>query len=246
MSIPEPPKPVQASTASASTTDLNTASTQDWSVTGQQTVSGQMDNLLKSDSPYMKQARTSGLQQATSRGLLNSSMAAGAAQGAAIGRALPIATQDAATFANSAQFNAQSQTEINKFNADAANRVGMFNTEAKNNANQFNASAANNAANLNYQGDMQLHTDHVRHLNDLEKLGLQITANERQLPLQFAGNLSATLTNGINAIMADGSLNAAAKQTAIKNLTDYGNSQLAWARDFYNINIPNMNLPEMA
>ena len=43
----------------------------------------------------MQRAATSGMQFANQRGLLNSSMAAGAAQGAMIDRAMPIAQQDA-------------------------------------------------------------------------------------------------------------------------------------------------------
>ena len=69
-----------------------------YTIDKKQTVAGQMDNLLKSDSPYMQQAATAGKQMAGSRGLLNSSMAAGAAQGASIERALPIAQADANTY----------------------------------------------------------------------------------------------------------------------------------------------------
>jgi len=58
-------------------------------------VQGRLDRLLKSTSPYMQTAKQQGLQTANRRGLLNSSIAAGAAQGAAIDRALPIAQQDA-------------------------------------------------------------------------------------------------------------------------------------------------------
>ena len=69
-----------------------------YTIDKKQTVAGQMDDLLKSNSPYMQQAATAGKQMAGSRGLLNSSMAAGAAQGASIERALPIAQSDANTY----------------------------------------------------------------------------------------------------------------------------------------------------
>lgn len=58
-------------------------------------VSGRMERLLASDSPYLERARTRGLQFANRRGLANSSIAAGATEGAAIEAALPIATADA-------------------------------------------------------------------------------------------------------------------------------------------------------
>lgn len=62
-------------------------------------VSTQMDTLMDKNSSYLQQAGKAGERTAQARGLLNSSMAAGAAQGAAMDRALPIAQQDAQTFA---------------------------------------------------------------------------------------------------------------------------------------------------
>jgi hypothetical protein len=61
-----------------------------------QNVAKEMTGLLARDSPLMVQARTQGMQTAASRGLLSSSMAAGAASGAMIDRAMPIAAQNAA------------------------------------------------------------------------------------------------------------------------------------------------------
>lgn len=52
-------------------------------------------DLTGSDSPLMQAAKTEGLKIANSRGLLNSSLAAGATQRAMLDAALPIASQDA-------------------------------------------------------------------------------------------------------------------------------------------------------
>lgn len=57
-------------------------------------VEARLARILDPDSAIMQRAATSGLQIANSRGLLNSSMAVDAAQGAMIDRALPIASQD--------------------------------------------------------------------------------------------------------------------------------------------------------
>ena len=54
-----------------------------------------MHDLLDSASPYLERARTRGLQHANRRGLLSSSIAAGASEASAIDAALPIATADA-------------------------------------------------------------------------------------------------------------------------------------------------------
>ena len=59
-------------------------------------VQDQLARFLASNSPVMQQARTGAMQYANSRGLLNSSIAAGAGEDAVIRSAVPIASQDAA------------------------------------------------------------------------------------------------------------------------------------------------------
>lgn len=81
------------------------------SVNENELVSGQLQGLLQSNSPYLDLARAQGTQQAASRGLLNSSMAAGSAENAAIQAALPIA-----------QGNAQEYAQVGAANAQAANQ----------------------------------------------------------------------------------------------------------------------------
>ena len=61
-----------------------------------ETVSENLTGLLAAESPYMQVAKLGGLQTAHKRGLLNSSIAAGAAQKAAIEAGYPIAAADAA------------------------------------------------------------------------------------------------------------------------------------------------------
>ncbi|MCB1511066.1 MAG: hypothetical protein KDJ36_09185 [Hyphomicrobiaceae bacterium] len=56
--------------------------------------------ITKADSPLMQAAKTEGLKIANRRGLLNSSIAAGATQRSMLDAALPIASQDATTAAN--------------------------------------------------------------------------------------------------------------------------------------------------
>ncbi len=63
--------------------------------TPEQTVAGQMEGLLASGSPYIEARRKSGERVAHKRGLLDSSLAAEAAEKAGIEAALPIASQQA-------------------------------------------------------------------------------------------------------------------------------------------------------
>jgi hypothetical protein len=81
-------------------------------VQGGETVEGRMTGLIDQNSRYMQQARDNAAQQANRRGLINSSIAAGAGEEAAIKSALPIAQQDAQTFYDQAKTN---QSAINQF-----------------------------------------------------------------------------------------------------------------------------------
>lgn len=93
-----------------------------WTVDPNQLVSNQITGLLSSNNPYITGARAQGTQQAAGRGFLNGTMAAGAAENAAVQGALPIASQDAGTFAHAAQSNAEgaSQREIGQRNNSAS------------------------------------------------------------------------------------------------------------------------------
>lgn len=61
-------------------------------------VTGVQNKLLASDSPYMQAARQSGLEYASKRGLLNSSIAGGASQRAAIEASNPIVNNVLSTY----------------------------------------------------------------------------------------------------------------------------------------------------
>ena len=81
------------------------------SVESNQTVQGQLDNILDKDSDLMKRAYQTGLQEANSRGLLNTNLAGQTAQLAVLDKALPIAEFDASAYLNQS-----------KRNQDASNR----------------------------------------------------------------------------------------------------------------------------
>ena len=69
--------------------------------TESETVQGRLTGLLESGSPYVTAAEEGAKRYAQSRGMLNTTMAGTGGRKAAIESALPIASQDAATFAES-------------------------------------------------------------------------------------------------------------------------------------------------
>ena len=75
-------------------------------------VATQLTGLLASDSPYLALARNAGMRTAGRRGLVNSSIAAGSAEAAAIAAAAPIASQDASQLHATNQTNLEGWTSL--------------------------------------------------------------------------------------------------------------------------------------
>ncbi len=110
-----------------------------WDATGRwipedDSVIPRLTGLLASDSKYIQTARAAGTRTAQRRGLLNSSIAAGAAESAAIAAGAPLASQDAQQVAQKNQavleggINLTNQKEIQA--ADFAGRSGLLGQEA--------------------------------------------------------------------------------------------------------------------
>lgn len=316
------PKPDQAMTYTPETRQVNAPT---------ETVQGQVNSILAKDSPLMQRARTMATQQMAQRGLVNSSMAAGAGTAAMIDRALPIAQQDAGTYnsvssenmgarnraaefgagslnqfsmqrgqqdftatqagldrsqqtalqanqqqfqggqaaldraqqtslqAGQQEFQAGQQTIQNNFNLkvqelqesgqdfrqarDIASREALVALEQAGVTNRFDKEIALKTEQFNAE---QINAERrllLQNQSELERLGLQIKANNAQIPTSFAANISNTTMNGVNAIIGDGNLNAEQKKAAIDNLVKYANSQIGWAEKFYGTTIPAISAP---
>ena len=83
------------------------------------TVAGQLESLLDSDSAYMTNAKRRADEKAASLGLLGSSMAVGASERAAIESALPIAQQDAKTYATAMLEEQKTSNEMSRMKAES-------------------------------------------------------------------------------------------------------------------------------
>lgn len=87
-----------------------------WDIDAQQTVAGQLQQVLANDSPLMQQARARAMQQMSGRGLVNSSMAQTAADSAMYDQAMQIAQSDASTYAKRGQYNADTSNTFSRDN----------------------------------------------------------------------------------------------------------------------------------
>lgn len=151
-----------ATQAQASTPTAVGYKPNEFTVNKESTVAGQLDSVIKQDSPLLQQARRRAElksdQAMNDRGLLNTSLAVGAATEAAdaalYDRALPIAQQDATTYGTAATntVNAQNAALFAKMQADNAaslrgaelnTNVSLANADAQTRADAATAGAAN-------------------------------------------------------------------------------------------------------
>ena len=153
-----------------------------------ETVSGQFNKLTASDNPLMTMGRTMAKQEMNKKGLLNSSMAIGAADAAAYQTALPIAQAHAGTYKavgdmnqnaqnQALQTNTGSLNDAAKVNMDAWAKTAAANMDAANKSMLGNIEAnyktlvqANTSASSMYEKSMQNITD-ISMSADLDQTG---------------------------------------------------------------------------
>jgi hypothetical protein len=111
-------------------------------------VSKQVTGLMSQDSALMRQARTAGTTSAARRGLLNSSIAAGAAENAALSYVTPIASQQSSQIAT-ANNNAAS------IKADADRTATTLASQEKLNSENITSQEKISAAGLQSDWDRQ-------------------------------------------------------------------------------------------
>lgn len=121
------------------------------------TVQGQLAGLLSKSSPYITRARTSAAQLMNARGGLNSSMAAGAGEAAAIDAGLPIANADAGIFSAQRMANQSATNLARESGSVEANKDYLLQKSGEINS-QLENLRAKNISQLSAQEAQQLQT----------------------------------------------------------------------------------------
>ena len=144
------------------------------------TVQGQLAGLLSKSSPYITRARTSAAQAMNARGGLNTSIAAGAGEAAAIDAGLPIATADAGIFSNQRLANQSATNLARESGSVEANKAYLLQKSGEINS-QLENLRAKNISQLSAQEAQQL-----------QALTAQKGAIDRQLQ-ELVGSQQASL-----------------------------------------------------
>lgn len=198
-------QPAQASTTTLAPTKLGDPSK--WTTSPDQTVAGQLSSVIDENNPLQQQQKTRALQDANKKGLLNSSMAVTAGQSALYDAAMPIAQADAAQASKVAGYNVDTGNQFKVKDADTETQVGLANMGAKNQTSQFNTGQTNQALtqerqqgfdlakmSAQQQNDMaqlaakqgyNLETITATQAADIQKLAMQIEAQDRQAEAKF-------------------------------------------------------------
>lgn len=145
-----------------------------------------MTSLLGSNSPYIQSARQAGMEAANARGLMNSSLAAGSAERAAVDASMPMFQQ---------AYNLNAQREQNNFNGSLQRTQLGMNLLGQRENNAFQGSQAQLDRNLKeklqsdavYQQNWLSNQDFTRQFNAaLSMIPVQTATQFSQLIQQYA------------------------------------------------------------
>lgn len=233
-------KTATVTNAAAQQADLTKASLKTGAVDDPQTVQGQLKGIIDTNSPLQQQAAARATQQASARGLANSSMAVEAGQAAVIGSALPIAQQDASTYGRqalqnqadtnrNAEFNAGESNVQDRFNAGEANTTAKFNAGETNVVSKFNADQGNTVGQANTAQANEAARINMAQQNDLIKANLDVASKTSLTNLEAANKavlqtsdsakaIQSQLMMELSRIQNNKDLDAPARQTAIDQL----------------------------
>lgn len=215
----QPTKPLQVGTGgSQSGSSTNTVNkVPKYSIDyGTQTVQGQLDGLLQKDNPLMQLARSRGMQHANSRGLLNSSLAADAAQTAMMDYALPIAQADAGIYndygiteyqAQIADSQLRLQNALEQGNMRLANQLEQqlnqqkADLDLRNNQQLTNAEMANNMAIERLKQNSGLYAQFLQGMSDINSADMDQKAKDNAMSALWdaiqQGTSMATTLSGV-------------------------------------------------
>lgn len=211
------PAQAQVSDATASTANAANATAATRDLDSGELTSNNITGLIAADSPLMQQASARALQQANSRGLINSSMAVGAAQGAVLDRATPIAQADAAARTNVLNSNQANTQQTNVFNAGQQQDANKFNANLQTQNSQFNASEANKTGIVNASESNKILSQLMDQQNKLYLADIEASYKTLMQSEASATSLYQASVKNISEILMNPDLTPAAKTAAVAN-----------------------------
>jgi hypothetical protein len=147
-------------------------------------------------------------------------------------RALQVSMQDKSIKAQTDLATAQQNFQAAQATLDRQQQATLAQQQIASNERLTLAQIDATAKNLNTSNAAQM-----------EQLKVQIENNKTESGKNYAATLAAQANAQINALLADGNLDATAKQSAIDNVIKSTNASLQWASTFYNTTLPAYTAP---
>lgn len=183
----------------------------------EETVQGQLSQILDPNSPLMRRAKAGAMSTMASRGLLNSSLTDTAVVSAMVDRGLPVAQADAQTYFNQKLKNQEYQNQAALTNANWANEFAknayVTQLDFWKQSNIIGQQHTNSLEAMQYEN--QLKSDLLR----LE-YGLKNDLQRSQLDADLRNTYLSTykdLLNQLNAVLVDPNTNDASKRAMVNN-----------------------------
>lgn len=182
-----------------------------------QTVDQAYNNLVDTNSPMMQQAAATAQREAARRGLGNSSMAVGSAQGAVANTAATMASQMAQQSQNQSQFNRgtdvqesqydRSQTEQERAQQKAEEFTGRQMTEAERAALVGESQNQQQINNQNQQFQQSLSQQQQEFNRNMELENRKISEQAKQFSNSIQANARGAYTDSVNNLLNNSSVN---------------------------------------
>lgn len=242
------PPPAGGSAVPGTTPNTNTSS-----------VSDNVNGLTSQDSAYMRQAKAAGMDTANQRGVLNSSIAAGASQKAAYDAAVPIATADAANvtqkdlsaqgFAQNTKLQAQqnqSTQTIAQMNIDASakQQAATIMAQLQISGDQLAAQKAIAQMNLDDADKQQLlsiaeqsNLADKQQQTQISVAQMNVASDQQDKAMAAATSYASIYQNMVNAINTNTQIPADARQAYLANAKTLYDNGMGLVEQTYNVSL---------
>lgn len=204
-------------TATAGQSNSATSNAQTRAVDDNELVTNQLNTIMGENSPLLQRAQAQTLETANNRGLLNSSMAAGAATGAMLDRATPLAQSNAATNTNVLDRNLANQQQSNIYNAGQTQQNNQFNAGQQTDVSKFNTTQANNTSIVNASEQNKVLGQMMDQQNKMQLADIEAQYKVLMQSQASAMNVYQQSVKNISEILMNPDLTPAAKSAAVAN-----------------------------
>lgn len=166
-------------------------------------VATRVTQITSKDSPLMRQAQGIGLATANRRGLLNSSMAVGAAQASTLAAAVPIASQDAQqTYGKNTQ-KMQSDTQFGLQRLQGEQQLGLQRLQGDQQTSLQKLQGEQATGIERLQGENRLAVQKLQGDQQSSLAQTQLAAAERERVAAALGQAAGDYTNSIAGTLAN-------------------------------------------